>query len=39
MELDRVKDHQPINLESNKLCVANLTKFYNILKTCKIKSL
>ena len=29
IELNRTKDCQPINLESNNVGVASLTKFYN----------
>ena len=34
MESDRIKDGQPINLESNKFGVVNLIKFYNFLIIC-----
>ena len=38
MELIRRKIVSFINSGSNKVCVASLTKFYNFLKLCYLKS-
>ena len=38
MESIRRKISSLINLGSNKVCVVSLTKFYNFLKLCRLKS-
>ena len=38
MESIRIKNFSLISLGSNKVCVVNLTIFYNFLKLCLLKS-